>query len=151
MHLLHRNADILAQRHKCSNIDYAGALNLAVRHGSIKWIQPYHRFAQKMVNLFIFITQFGFCCVYFVFMAENLRQVLEFFESGWIPSEKIMTLLLALPIFLLTLINSLNWLAPFSMMANIAVSTSVVFIFYFCFTYLSGVFSVIQIEILMIF
>ena len=74
MHLLSRNADTLSARHKCSNVDYANALNLAVRHGSVKLIQPFHRAAQKSVNLFIYITQFGFCCVYFVFMAENLKQ-----------------------------------------------------------------------------
>ena len=28
-----------------------------------------------VVNLFLIITQFGFCCVYFVFMADSLNQV----------------------------------------------------------------------------
>ena len=28
-----------------------------------------------MVNLFILITQFGFCCCYFVFIAANIREV----------------------------------------------------------------------------
>ena len=74
MHLLAENALILASRHKSTNIDYAGTLGLAVRHGSVRSLQPYHRMANRAVNLFIFITQFGFCCVYFVFMAENLVQ-----------------------------------------------------------------------------
>ena len=29
-----------------------------------------------VVNIFLIITQFGFCCVYFVFMADSLNQVM---------------------------------------------------------------------------
>ena len=37
----------------------------------------------KIVNLFILITQFGFCCCYFVFMSANIRQVIyEYTPDG---------------------------------------------------------------------
>ncbi len=28
-----------------------------------------------VVNIFLFVTQLGFCCVYFVFISNNIKQV----------------------------------------------------------------------------
>ena len=137
MHLLSNNAAILSNRYKTSNLDYAQCLNLAVRHGSIRCLQPFHNAFQKTVNIFIFITQLGFCCIYFVFMAENIRQVMEFAELSWIPHERIMTVTLLLPVLILSMVRSLKHLAPFSMIANACVGASVVTIFYFCSEYLA--------------
>ena len=36
-----------------------------------------------VVNVFLLITQFGFCSVYFVFMAENLQKVGEVLVEWW--------------------------------------------------------------------
>ena len=35
------------------------------------------RWMRKLVNLSLQITQFGFCCVYFVFMAESIAHVVN--------------------------------------------------------------------------
>ena len=35
------------------------------------------RWMRKLVNLSLQITQFGFCCVYFVFMADNIGHVMN--------------------------------------------------------------------------
>lgn len=137
MHLLATNAAILSARYKKTNLDYAQCLNLAVRHGSIRCLQPFHDAFQRTVNVFIFITQLGFCCIYFVFMAENIRQVMEFYDFEWIPHERVTTLLLLIPVLLLSMVRSLNVLAPFSMLANVSVAASVVVIFYFCSEFLA--------------
>lgn len=132
MHLLSHNAQVLSDRHKKKDLDYASCINLAVRHGSIRCLQPFHLHFQRCVNVFIFITQFGFCCVYFVFMAENIVQVMEFCAFSWVPHERVLTLLLFCPILVLSMVRSLNYLAPFSMVANVSVAASVIIIFYFC-------------------
>ena len=80
MHQLAATAELLSTRFRKDNLDYASCVNLSVRHGSVRWLQPFHDSFHRAVNVFIMITQLGFCCIYFVFMAENFRQVLEYFD-----------------------------------------------------------------------
>ena len=47
------------------------------------WLRIKLAKGSKIVNLFILITQFGFCCCYFVFMSANIRQVIyEYSPDG---------------------------------------------------------------------
>ena len=38
-------------------------------------VEPFMISCRIIVNVFLIITQFGFCCVYFVFVADSLNQV----------------------------------------------------------------------------
>ena len=60
-------------------MDYSTVMMQAARHSSIKWLQRRAVFTARLVDVFLMVTQLGFCCVYFVFMAENIRQV----SFGW--------------------------------------------------------------------
>ena len=56
------------------SLDYAETTELALEMGP----GPFPRWAvtgRKMVNLFLVVTQIGICCVYFVFVATNVKQV----------------------------------------------------------------------------
>uniref|UniRef100_A0A0K0CUA9 Aa_trans domain-containing protein n=1 Tax=Angiostrongylus cantonensis TaxID=6313 RepID=A0A0K0CUA9_ANGCA len=56
-------------------LDYANVMRSAVEIGP-SWIRDHGYFCKQMVNVNMFLAQFGFCCVYFVFMADNLKQAL---------------------------------------------------------------------------
>lgn len=55
--------------------DYAETVELTFSTGP----QSMRRFAptmRRLCNVFLCITQLGFCCVYFVFISDNVEQVL---------------------------------------------------------------------------
>jgi len=76
-----------------------------------------------IVNIFLCVSQLGFCCVYFVFIANNLQQV-----SNALDIKTWMAILL-LPIILLSFIRDLRTLVPLSIAANICCVISLVIIF----------------------
>lgn len=55
-------------------IDYANIMRGSVEVGP-SWISKYGYVFKQLVNINVFIAQLGFCCVYFVFMADNLQDV----------------------------------------------------------------------------
>ena len=60
------------------NLPYRIALYLFIVHYFvIKLNHKLFLFCRNMVNLFLCITQFGFCTVYILFVADNIRQVIN--------------------------------------------------------------------------
>ena len=56
-------------------MEYATVMVEAVKRGPIISLRSFSKEAGYIINAFLWITQLGFCCVYFVFMAVNIRQV----------------------------------------------------------------------------
>ncbi|CAI4230319.1 unnamed protein product [Auanema sp. JU1783] len=107
-------------------IDYANVMRSAVEIGP-PWIRHHGYFWKQVVNTNMFVAQFGFCCVYFVFMADNLKQFFDqtssihISQSGWI-------LLLLIPILALCTIRELKALAPLAAAANFIYLIAVVIV-----------------------
>ena len=66
---------VLSRREHVASMDYSTVMKYAVRHGPFPSLYRHAGKASTVVDVFLMITQLGFCCVYFVFMAENIRQV----------------------------------------------------------------------------
>lgn len=80
-------------------MDYANVMRTALEYGP-DCFQPYCYFGKQLVNSSMFFAQLGFCTVYFVFMADNLKQFFDqtsyihISQAGWIALLLIPTLAL---------------------------------------------------------
>lgn len=54
--------------------DFAETVELCFANGP-PVLRPVAPTMKKIVNLFLCVTQLGFCCVYFVFISTNTKQV----------------------------------------------------------------------------
>ncbi|KAJ1346766.1 hypothetical protein KIN20_001665 [Parelaphostrongylus tenuis] len=110
-------------------IDYANIMRGAVEAGP-PWIRHRGYFFKQLVNVNMFVSQLGFCCVYFVFMADNLE---DFFNDNT-PiklSKAVWMLLILIPILSICSIRRLSVLAPFAMLANAIYVVAVAIVLFF--------------------
>lgn len=115
----------LCQRHQISTLNYSEAAKVCTeehfpRLGTV---------ASIVVNIFLCITQFGFCCIYFVFMGTNIQQVFSTAFNISIDCRVWMVIMLA-PVILFSWIRNLDTLASFSSIANICIVFSLLVILY---------------------
>ena len=81
------------------------------------------------MNVFLCITQLGFCCVYILFISENLQQIFNHYY-GEINYHIYMAIILVPTVFLVN-IRNLKYLSPISMLANILQFIGLIIIFYY--------------------
>lgn len=54
--------------------DYAVTVEQCFENGPLK-LRGWSRTMGRLVDIFICVTQLGFCCIYFVFISSNVKQV----------------------------------------------------------------------------
>lgn len=123
---------MMQERHKLSKSpDYAETVELCFQHGP-KIFQKWSTFMRKTVNVFICLTQLGFCCIYFVFISVSLQQVLAVYGIN-LSTMQYMVMLLA-PIALTCLITDLKHLVPFSTLATIGMAIGISLVLFYSVT-----------------
>ncbi|XP_029842406.3 proton-coupled amino acid transporter 1 isoform X1 [Ixodes scapularis] len=127
MHILVRCNHILSKKIGCRTLDFAGVAQNSFKFGPQR-LRRFSDTAKTVVNTFLLMTQFGFCCVYFVFVAKSLEEILR----GLGTSLNIYTCLaILLPLMILyNFIRSLRTLALASTFANVLQILGMGFIFY---------------------
>ncbi|XP_022694513.1 proton-coupled amino acid transporter 1-like isoform X2 [Varroa jacobsoni] len=135
MHMLLRCNRILSKRKQVRSLDFAGVTQEAVACGPYR-LRPYSRVAGKIINGFLILTQIGFCCVYFVFVATSVQKVAEgvlHLDRGKnLPIYAYLAIILPIMI-LYNYIRSLKTLAIASTVANVLQMGGMVLIFYIIF------------------
>ncbi|XP_035290557.1 proton-coupled amino acid transporter 1-like isoform X1 [Anguilla anguilla] len=126
-------------------LTYGEAMEYSMEN--VSWMCKHSIYGRRFINLFLIITQLGFCCVYIVFLSENIKQVIEAVNGTTVNCQNNQTTLIVssfdsrlymlcfLPfIILLVFIRKLKHLAPWSLVANFAMCGSAVVIFWYSLT-----------------
>ncbi|XP_035772552.1 proton-coupled amino acid transporter-like protein pathetic isoform X1 [Anopheles albimanus] len=132
VHILVRCSHILCRRAQLPSLGFADVAETAFLAGPDS-LKKYSRLARFIINLFLVIDLIGCCCIYIVFVATNIKQVVDHYtQSYW--DVRIYILLLLAPLILINLIRKLKYLTPFSMIANVLIATGVGITLYYILT-----------------
>ncbi|GAB6033217.1 hypothetical protein CHUAL_012821 [Chamberlinius hualienensis] len=129
MHILLKCARHLCKRTNTAFMDFATTTEVAFATGPLH-IRKYSRVIRALTNFFLCLTQLGFCCVYLVFVASNIKQVVEL-NNGPVLDYRIYISFLFIPTVLLNLIRNLKLLVPATVVANVCEIISLGIIFYY--------------------
>uniref|UniRef100_A0A8D1QBA7 Amino acid transporter transmembrane domain-containing protein n=1 Tax=Sus scrofa TaxID=9823 RepID=A0A8D1QBA7_PIG len=123
-------------------VNYGEAMMYGLETCPNAWLRTHSVWGRYTVSFLLIITQLGFCSVYFMFMADNLQQMVEeaHVTSSTCQPRKILVLtpildirfymLIILPfLVLLVFIQNLRVLSIFSTLANITTLGSMALIF----------------------
>ncbi|XP_017067393.1 proton-coupled amino acid transporter-like protein CG1139 isoform X1 [Drosophila eugracilis] len=98
-------------------LDYPETVEKSFEHGP-RPLRKMSRFMKLVVEMFLCVTQFGFCAIYFVFITENLYQVFQ--QNGIDISMSMVMLITLLPAMIPSLMTNLKYISPVSLFANVA-------------------------------
>ncbi|XP_032014291.1 proton-coupled amino acid transporter 3 isoform X2 [Hylobates moloch] len=135
-------AQHLSQRLQKTFVNYEEATMYSLETCPNTWLRTHAVWGRYTVSFLLVITQLGFCSVYFMFMADNLQQMMEeaHVTSNICQPREILTLtpildirfymLIILPFLIsLVFIQNLRALSVFSTLANISTLGSMALIF----------------------
>ncbi|XP_049784560.1 proton-coupled amino acid transporter-like protein pathetic [Schistocerca cancellata] len=137
VHILVKCAHILCRRSKVPTLGFSEVAEAAFLTGP-PVLQKFSGIAAGCINTFLVIDLIGCCCVYIVFVAKNIKQVVDFYsETEW-PIQYYM-LIMAPVLILINWVRNLKYLSPFSMLANILISIGLGITFYYIFSDLPSI------------
>lgn len=100
------------------------------------YLRLFSFFFRHVVNFFILAYQLGICCVYVVFVASNVKDVVD--EYWYKLDVRIYMVIFLLPLILINYVRNLKYLAPFSAVSNIITFVGFGITLYYIFSELHG-------------
>jgi len=96
---------------------YAEVVEVSFKAGPPK-LHKWAKSVRLWVNIFLCITQMGVCCVYFLFISDNIKKVMDYYDVEL--DLHVHMAIFLLPIMLSCWIRDLKYLVPLSLFANFA-------------------------------
>ncbi|XP_055599202.1 proton-coupled amino acid transporter-like protein CG1139 isoform X2 [Uranotaenia lowii] len=115
LHLLVQAQYTLCKRHRVPMMTYPISMKVALEEGP-QALRRFSSCAIVVVDGFLIVYQLGICCVYIVFVATNVKQLVDIYYPMDV---KIHCLILLVPLIAINMIRNLKILAPFSTFANV--------------------------------
>ncbi|XP_059059827.1 proton-coupled amino acid transporter-like protein CG1139 [Achroia grisella] len=125
--LLNCSEEMNRQTKRDKSANFADTVYLVFAHGPPR-LRPVASTMKFLVNGFLCITQLGFCCVYIVFIANNLKLICD--QYGFNIDLSIHMILVVVPVLLACMVRNLKYLTPFSTIANIMMAVGVSMVVY---------------------
>ncbi|CAK1554054.1 unnamed protein product [Leptosia nina] len=128
MHLLISAQYTLCKKTRRGYLAYPRSMYLAVQDGPpcLRWAAaPLYYF----VDVVLIMWQLGICCIYCVFVSENVKQVFDFY--GREMSLRAHLCVLLAPLALLGLLKDLKLMTPLSTISNIVTMLGFILVFFY--------------------
>ncbi|CAH1647934.1 unnamed protein product [Spodoptera littoralis] len=119
---------VLCKRMRRGYMAYNKSMRMAVMGGP-DFMRGSAGFFANGVDFFLLVWQIGICAVYFVFVAENVKQVLDYY--GYVVSVRRLIVYTYPPLLLLSLIKDLKLLTPFSTISNFSIMLGLYLTFFY--------------------
>ncbi|XP_045610493.1 proton-coupled amino acid transporter-like protein pathetic [Procambarus clarkii] len=131
MNILVTSSKELCGRQGVRAMSYEETASMAFKLGP-EGCRRWHRVVYYIITTFLVITQVGFCCVYFVFIPQNIQEAVKCMTtSGTSISLLAYTAIFILPLLLISFIPNIKYLAPVSMMAGVIQIAGIIICFYY--------------------
>nr|VZI23503.1 unnamed protein product [Spirometra erinaceieuropaei] len=124
MHVLLRTADSVIMRHELdrSTMDYTETVFIVFKYGP-QSLRKYKGKFKHLVNGFLLLTQVGFCCIYILFISENI----EYFIRVVAPNHDANIFLIGFIVTLALLpLSQITNMRVFAAMSAVAIGVTVV-------------------------
>ncbi|KAK4472109.1 hypothetical protein MN116_005478 [Schistosoma mekongi] len=141
MHVLLRTANAVQSRYNWdrSKMDYAETAFIVLKYGPEKLRKPKGKL-KHTVNGFLIVTQIGSCCVYTLFITENIRYFLMSFFPHLTLNVYLVGFIVCLLLIVMNFKSSMRVVTYLSGLANICTALGMILIFIYLFT--SGLYSI---------
>ncbi|KPI91887.1 Proton-coupled amino acid transporter 4 [Papilio xuthus] len=118
----------LCKRWRRGYIAYPKSMMLAVRDGppGLRWSAMTLYYFVEIVLIF---WQLGICVIFFVFVAENVKQICDF--HGYEASLRLHLCFVLVPTILLNLVKDLKLMTPLSSISNIVTIFGLILVFFY--------------------